>query len=100
MDKPLPQLICRLADPSQGRTYEGGVGFIGGGGGGVLNDLFTTINADCLISCYIKGLGGGGGGEVGVTRYCTIYVVVIPPLGAGEINSACLSKISDVSIEK
>ena len=37
----------------------------GGGGGG--NDLFTTINADCLISCYEifnegAGKGGGGGG--------------------------------------
>ena len=41
---------------------------IKGGGGGGVNDLFTTINADCLISCYeniIKGLGGGGGGGGG-----------------------------------
>ena len=34
----------------QGRTYKGGVADKGGGGG--LNDLFTTINADCLIFCY------------------------------------------------
>ena len=34
----------------------------GGGGGGGFNDLFTTINADCLISCYViinEGLGRG-----------------------------------------
>ena len=36
-----------------------------GGGGGGGNDLFTTINADCLFSCYViinEGLGRGGGG--------------------------------------
>ena len=40
-----------------------------GGGGGGVNDLFTTINADCLIFGYEiinegagKGGGGGGGG--------------------------------------
>ena len=39
---------------------------IKGGGGGGGNDLFTTINADCLIFGYeiLKGRGweGGGGG--------------------------------------
>ena len=37
-------------------------------GGGGVNDLFTTINADCLISCYEiinEGLGRGGGGGGG-----------------------------------
>ena len=35
-----------------------------GGGGGGVNDLFTTINADCLISCYeIINEGVGRGGE-------------------------------------
>ena len=51
--------------------YTGGGG--GGGGGsnirrsvaagkeGFYNDLFTTINPNCLISCYYRRAGKGGG---------------------------------------
>ena len=38
---------------------------IKGGGGGGVNELFTTINADCIISCYENSIEGWEGGEGG-----------------------------------
>ena len=51
--------------PFQGRKCEGGMadkegGGGGGGGGGGLMIYSITINADCLISCYVKYYGRAG----------------------------------------